>query len=212
MDLAKKHKELLRRAESMRQNMTAAELKLNGALTDPNNNFPRFYAQHVIYPYIVDFACLEHSLIVEIDGVSHDFTRDSDSLRQREIEKLGFKIMRFTNGEVIVDLESVKQRILFECKYRSSIKKNTPTKLNKKPKNRKMIVPLPRVVYEEPATQQPRTRASKVRVRKSLDKARGEIARVFCEVCKNPIAQADVRVRYRKSVSDAVLWAHKSCI
>jgi len=195
----------------MRNGMTSAESKLNAALGDPINELPLFHAQHVIFPYIVDFVCLENQLIIEVDGTTHDFSRDSDSLRENELLNLGFKILRFTNGEVIVGLDAVIQKIQFECKFRSaSISKTTP-KPAKKPVKRKMVVPLPRVVHEEPILDYSRTRASKVRTRKALDRNSGEVASVYCAICKQPIANSDLRVRHRKAQSDAVFWAHKSC-
>ena len=82
MDADKKYQALLRRAVAMRNGMTAAETKLSSALTDPKNELPLFHAQHVIFPYIVDFACLDNQLIIEVDGTTHDFSRDSDELRE----------------------------------------------------------------------------------------------------------------------------------
>ena len=203
---------LLRRADQMRNGMTASESKLNAALVDPTNELPLFHAQHVIFPYIVDFACLENHLIIEVDGTTHDFSRDSDALRENDLTKLGFKILRFTNGEVIAGLDRVIQKIQFECKFRAPVIKKTTPKPAKKAVKRKMVVPLPRVVYEEPVIDYSRTRASKVRTRKALDKTRGEVARIYCAICKQPIANSDLRVRYRKGQSDEVFWVHKNCM
>jgi very-short-patch-repair endonuclease len=211
MDAAKKYQAILRRADEMRKGMTAAESKLNTALGDPKNELPVFHAQHVIFPYIVDFACLDNQLIIEVDGTTHDFSRDSDALRENELAKLGFKILRFTNGDVIAGLEAVIQKIQFECKFRSTSIKRTAPKPAKKPVKRKMVVPLPRVVYEEPFVDYSRTRASKVRTRKVLDRNSGEVAKVYCAVCNQPIANSDLRVRHRKGQPDEVFWAHKSC-
>ncbi len=211
MNADKKYQTLLRRATEMRKGMTQAELKLHAALLEPKHDLPAFYAQHVIFPFIVDFACLENLLIIEVDGVSHKSSKDSDDVREKELTKLGFKIIRFTNGEVLVDVKAVIQQVQFECRYRSSIKKKPAAKPAKKTLKRKMIVPLPRIVYEEPALNYSRTRASKVRIRKSQDKSKGEKARVICARCRNPIAKSDLRVRHRDGRPDEVLWAHKSC-
>ena len=211
MNPEKKYQTLLRRATEMRKGMTTAESKLHAALIDPKYDLPPFYAQHVIFPFIVDFACLDSLLIIEVDGVSHKSSKDSDDVREQELSRLGFKILRFTNGEVLADLKVVIQKVQFECRYRSSIKKEPTSKPAKKSLKRKMIVPLPRVVYEEPTLNYSRTRASKVHIRKILDKSKGEKARVICAICRNPIANADLRVRHRDGRSDEVLWAHKSC-
>jgi len=211
MDADKKYQALLKRADQMRNGMTAAESKLNTALVDPKNELPFFHAQHVIFPYIVDFACLENQLIIEVDGTTHDFSRDSDAMRENELTKLGFKILRVTNGEVIAGIDKVIQKIQFECKFRPSFTKKTTPKPARKAVKRKMVVPLPRVVYEEHFVDYSRTRAGKVRTRKMLDRTGGEVARVYCAVCKQPIANSDLRVRHRKGQSDEVFWAHKSC-
>lgn len=211
MNTDKKYQNLLRRATHMRQSMTSAESRLHKSLIDPTFNLPPFYAQHVIFPFIVDFACLDNFLIIEVDGISHRLSRDSDEVREKEIARLGFKILRFTNKEVMKDLNSVIQRVQFECRYRSSIKNKPVSKSAKKSLKPKMIVPLPRVVYEEPVLNYSRTRASKVRIRKVLNKSKGEIARVICAICMSPIADADYRIRHRDGRSEEVFWAHKSC-
>lgn len=74
-----------------------------------------------------------------------------------------------------------------------------------------MIVPLPRLVYEEPAVSNSRTRASKVRVRKVANSKNGNTKTVPCAICKQAIADNDLRVRHRIPNNDDVLWAHKSC-
>ena len=211
MDAEKKYQILLRRADEMRSKMTKAESKLYFSLSDPTNALPPFHAQHVIYPYIVDFVCLENRLIIEVDGVTHNFSRDSDSLRDNDLVKLGFKILRFTNGEVIAGIDVVIQAIQFECRYRPTVTHESPIPLKKKTLKRKMVVPLPRVVYEVPAIDFSRTKASKVRIRKALDGSKGEVPRIYCALCSQPIANADARVRHRKVKSDDVFWAHKSC-
>ena len=211
MDAEKKYQALLKRADAMRNGMTAAESKLHSALLDPKNGLPEFYAQHVIFPFIVDFVCLENRLVIEVDGATHDYSRDSDALRENELIKLGFKMLRFTNGEVIAGINAVIQSIQFECKFRPKVTKSSSAPITKKHVKRKMVIPLPRVVHEEPVVDFARAKASKVRIRKALDKSKGEVARIFCAVCSQPIANADARVRHRKVSSDEVFWAHKTC-
>jgi len=207
MNRDKHYQLLVQRASSMRENPTATEKKLLEALMK-SAKLPTFHPQHVIYPYIVDFVCLEKMIIVEVDGSSHDGSKASDELRDYDLEKAGYKVLRFSSGEVALSLTNVIDRIKFECSFRSS-KPLPPRKVAaKKPVKRPMIVPLPRVVYEEPFRQPPRTRAGKVRVRKAL--APGETIRVLCALCGNPIANADIRVRHKGS-TEKVEWVHKSC-
>jgi len=81
----------------------------------------------------------------------------------------------------------------------------------KKKPRRKMVLPLPRLVYEEPVITFTRTRASRVKTIRMIDKDSGEVANIFCEICKHPIAMRDSRVRVRKEDSDRVLWRHSAC-
>ena len=65
---------------------------------------------------MVDFYCAEKKLIWEIDGSVHLFygKPESDLKRQNYLEKLGFKVLRFTNEEVKNSIEMVLLRILAE--------------------------------------------------------------------------------------------------
>ena len=66
--------------------------------------------------YVVDFYCPEKKLILEIDGSVHLFygKPESDLKRQDYLERLGFKVLRFTNEEVKNSIEMVLLRILSE--------------------------------------------------------------------------------------------------
>ena len=81
----------------------------------------------------------------------------------------------------------------------------------KRKPGKKLVLPLPRVVYEEPVVTFTRTRASKAKTVKMLDVENGEVASIFCEICKHPIASRDSRVRVRIDNSDLVLWRHAVC-
>lgn len=73
----------------------------------------RFRRQHIIDDYIVDFVCLRKKLVVEIDGGYH-FTEEQtslDELRTAKLLSLGFKVIRFTNEEVIAETEKVLNTI-----------------------------------------------------------------------------------------------------
>jgi 5-methyltetrahydrofolate--homocysteine methyltransferase len=75
----------------------------------------KFRRQHLIDKYIVDFVCLEKKLVVEIDGKYHDLVKEQDELRTNVLESLGYKVIRFTNEEVIAQTESVINKIKAEC-------------------------------------------------------------------------------------------------
>jgi very-short-patch-repair endonuclease len=72
-----------------------------------------FLRQRPILNYIVDFMCKELKLIIEVDGISHSYeqTSEKDSIRQKEIEKAGFKILRYTDEEVLMAINGVQADI-----------------------------------------------------------------------------------------------------
>jgi very-short-patch-repair endonuclease len=71
----------------------------------------KFRRQVPFLNYTVDFLCVERKLIVEIDGKQHEWYAEYDSRRTKEIEFHSFKVIRFTNSDVMNDLESVLLKI-----------------------------------------------------------------------------------------------------
>jgi very-short-patch-repair endonuclease len=67
----------------------------------------KFRRQHVIGNYIVDFVCIDKKLIVEIDGESHIGKEDFDEYRTKYLESMDFRVIRFSNEEVISQLDNV---------------------------------------------------------------------------------------------------------
>ncbi len=103
--------ELLNRAKEMRKNPTEAEQKMWEALRAKKID-AKFRRQHPIDNYIVDFVCLAKKLIIEIDGEIHQFQKEKDEERQSVLEqKLGYKLLRFTNDEVTNSLSKVLNEI-----------------------------------------------------------------------------------------------------
>lgn len=73
----------------------------------------KFRRQYGIGEYIADFYCAELKLVIEIDGESH-FTEDGikyDKIRTAFMESLGIKVIRFTNKEVMENIEGVLESI-----------------------------------------------------------------------------------------------------
>jgi very-short-patch-repair endonuclease len=77
----------------------------------------RFRRQHIIGDYIVDFACLRNGLIIEIDGGYHANPEQQIEDEQRTVflQSRGFQVIRFTNEEVLnnldYDINSIKQNL-----------------------------------------------------------------------------------------------------
>ncbi|RIY36889.1 leucine--tRNA ligase [Capnocytophaga canis] len=103
---------LAEKAKDLRNNMTQAETilweQLNAKKLDD-----KFRRQHVIGDYIVDFVCLAKRLIVEVDGGYHNVENQQvlDKERTEILNELGFEVIRFTNEEVISDIDNVLQKI-----------------------------------------------------------------------------------------------------
>lgn len=109
-------KNIFLRAIDLRNNMTKAEKILWEELKKKEIFKARWKRQHPIDIFIVDFYCHKFKLAIEVDGEIHldEEILEHDDGREFEIEKLGVKILRFTNKEVFKDIESVKKRILHE--------------------------------------------------------------------------------------------------
>ncbi|MBF9219732.1 phosphoribosylformylglycinamidine synthase subunit PurQ [Hymenobacter ruricola] len=97
----------------MRHNSTEAEDTLWQAVRDRQLADVKFRRQHTIGPFIVDFFSPDHQLIVEVDGDIHLETEQAayDAGRAIELEKLGYRLIKFSNEEVLNALPTVLQQI-----------------------------------------------------------------------------------------------------
>jgi len=71
--------------------------------------------RYPIGPYVVDFACLDHRVVVELDDDSHVGRADYDRKRQSYIESAGYRVLRVGNDDVLNDLDAVITVILQAC-------------------------------------------------------------------------------------------------
>lgn len=85
----------------MRQRPTAAETVLWQQLRNRELRGYKFRRQHPIGQFIADFCCPERMLVIELDGDVHQQTMDSDTLRDEYLQARGFRVLRFSNGEVM---------------------------------------------------------------------------------------------------------------
>ena len=99
-------------ARGNRKNMTLAESFLWQNLRN-NALDHKFLRQHVIGDYIVDFACLQKMLVIEVDGEYHstDEQKALDDLRIEYLNKIGFSVIRFTNEQVVNHIDDVLAHI-----------------------------------------------------------------------------------------------------
>jgi len=87
--------------------MTDAERRLWQALRGRALDGARFRRQYPVGPYVVDFVNLDHHLIIEVDGGQHQDEAAHDATRTAFLERLGFRILRFWNNEVLGQTEAV---------------------------------------------------------------------------------------------------------
>lgn len=106
----------LERARKLRQSQTDVEKKLWGFLRDRRLFGFKFRRQHPIGKYIVDFCCLEQKFVVELDGGQHAHQGADDFVRTKDIEKEGFRVVRFWNNQIIENPQGVLERIAFALK------------------------------------------------------------------------------------------------
>ena len=71
----------------------------------------KFSRQMPIGPYFADFLCRELKLIIELDGESHDYTTEYDACRDNYCRSEGYRILRFSNADVMENLEGVVSHI-----------------------------------------------------------------------------------------------------
>jgi len=119
-------KQLVGNARENRKNPTEAEDALWQEVRNSNLGY-KIRRQHYIGNFIVDFVSLEKKLIIEVDGGYHDTIEQIELDEQRTLEleqKHLFKIIRFTNEEVLKDIKSVLSKIKEELSLRNSYKTN----------------------------------------------------------------------------------------
>lgn len=91
------------RAREMRREPTPAEAALWKLLRNRGVCGARFRRQHSIAGFIADFVCVEQMLVIEVDGDVHEQADQQayDRERQAALEARGFRVLRFSNAEVI---------------------------------------------------------------------------------------------------------------
>ncbi len=96
-----------RRARELRKQGTPAEIKLWQSLSKRQLHGFKFSRQIPIGPYFADFICRSAKLVVEVDGPSHDVQVEYDCARTELIEGQGYRVIRFSNMDVLQNLEDV---------------------------------------------------------------------------------------------------------
>ena len=110
-------------AKENRQHLTEAEAIIWYQVRDRKIDGFKFRRQHPIAGYIPDFVCLEQKLIIEIDGGYHDKAEQKifDAARQNWLAENGFEMIRFTNEEVITNLNEVLKTVAKKLKEEKNL-------------------------------------------------------------------------------------------
>ena len=111
----KTNQTLLQHARSMRRQPTTAEQVLWQRLRRSQLGNYKFRRQQPLGQYIVDFYCHQTRLIIEIDGDVHAHQETYDAERTAWLEANGYRVVRFSNMDVVKNTDGVLQMILTLC-------------------------------------------------------------------------------------------------
>ena len=94
-------------ARQLRKNMTDAEQLLWSKIRRKQLRGHQFYRQKTIASYIVDFYCPKASLVIEVDGGQHysEEGLEKDQSRDQYLGSLGLRVMRFSNHDVLKNID-----------------------------------------------------------------------------------------------------------
>ena len=107
------NKSLKQLSRSLRRNMTDAEMLLWSKLRGKQLKGFQFYRQKIIDNYIADFYCPKSKLVIEVDGGQHYSAegREKDKKRDDYMASVGIAVLRFSDREVLVQLDVVMEKI-----------------------------------------------------------------------------------------------------
>ena len=94
-------------ARQLRKAPSTPEKQLWFALRNRRLAGLKFRRQYTIDRFVVDFACVEQQLVVEVDGDSHSDRGAYDQRREADLRALGWNIVRASNDDVLQNLEGV---------------------------------------------------------------------------------------------------------
>lgn len=105
---------LTNRSRALRASATSAEAILWSRLRSRRLNGFKFVRQEPLGPYFADFVCRDRRLIVEVDGGTHGESHEAavDAARMAALEKLGYRIVRVSNGDVYDNIDGVLETVL----------------------------------------------------------------------------------------------------
>ena len=105
------------RARQLRRDASEPERRLLRALREA---FPEHKWRHQspVGPFYVDILCFAERLVIEVDGDMHADSKRYDAARTRFIESEGLRVLRFTNGDVMENVDGVLSQISLSLRER----------------------------------------------------------------------------------------------
>jgi very-short-patch-repair endonuclease len=106
---------LTKLARELRENSTNAERLFWSRVRGRRLEGFKFKRQHPVGRYIVDFICIDAKMIVELDGGQHA-SSEADEERDLKLAKLGFRVRRYWNNDVLRNIDGVLANVLTEVR------------------------------------------------------------------------------------------------
>ena len=98
-------------AKNLRKRSTDAERMLWKHLRARQLDGLKFRRQEPMGNYVLDFICYEKELVIELDGGQHAIKKEDDAERDTWLKQQGFKVLRFWNNEVLMNIDGVLEVI-----------------------------------------------------------------------------------------------------
>ena len=106
------------RARQLRADQTPPEAVFWSRVRDRRLGGLRFRRQHPIGPFVVDFACPEARVVVEIDSSYHEGRKERDADRDAQLDERGWRTVRVTAEQLAKDEDAVLETVLRACRQR----------------------------------------------------------------------------------------------
>jgi len=115
-------------SRSLRTNMTDAEQALWHCIRRKQIQGVQFYRQKPLFEFVVDFYCPVAKLVIELDGSQHlvEEHQAKDQERDSALARLGLRVLRFDNRQVLLETDAVLEVIDEIVKDRARTTSNPP--------------------------------------------------------------------------------------
>jgi very-short-patch-repair endonuclease len=124
---------MLERARQLRTSSTPGERRVWSILRARRLAGLKFRRQHVLGNYIADFVCLPARLVIEVDGDTHgdDEARLRDARRTEDLERSGYRVIRFSEEYVVIDTDGGVYDAIVEALMASALPVNVKARLTR---------------------------------------------------------------------------------